>query len=145
MRVIGTGKYKIPEEPTHGDVLFLIEALKVQNPPTEEVIGLAIEALRWLEMKFSFDEADEEYSRGGAPEATQTTKQASIVAALKDLHHVPIKSGVWAVEPANSPDGEKRREAIKRKCSDIRNGKANGYPISDEIIKATLDKIKNRK
>lgn len=145
MRTDGPSKYKRIVKPTREEVLFLIDALNEQKPPSAEIVVQTIEALRWLELDMFGHEVDEQYSRGGAPRAMQTTKLASIVAALKDQHQVPIKLGVWTVEPANNPDGEKRREAIKRKCSDIRNGKADSYPISEERIQAALGKIKNRK
>jgi hypothetical protein len=151
MRTDGPHKYKAPEKPTREEVLFLIDALKEQKPPSAEIVVQAIEALRWLELQLFGDEVDEQYSKGGAPRATQTTELASIVVALKEQHRVPIKRGVWAVEPADNPDGEKRREAIKRKCSDIRNGKADSYFMPEERIQAALmraaelGKIKNRK
>lgn len=131
--------------PTLDEVAFLIDAMKEQPAPTDEVRGQIINALEWLHCDIFGNEVWEECARGGAPEAFETTQKASIVAALKDDHRVPIKTGLWAVEPADNPAAEKRRQAIARKCSDIRSGKASGHAVLEQT-RAALEAIKkNRK
>jgi hypothetical protein len=131
--------------PTLEELAFLIDQLKGRETLTDETRGEIINALEWLHLDIFGNECEAQWGKGGRPPADETTLKASIVAALKDKHRVPIKAGLWAVEPADNPGAEKRRQAIARKCSDIRSGKADGRSVADEQVQSALRKIKNRK
>lgn len=134
-----------PHCPTPEELAFLIDQLKDQKTLTDEVREQIINALESFHLSIFGDEVDAQYEKGGAPKAFETTQKASIVVALKERHGAPIKAGLWAVEPADNPEAEKRRQAIARKCSDIRNGKADGYRVTDEQMQDALRRIENRK
>lgn len=145
MRNTAKVTWTAPRLPTLEELACLIDQLKDQKTLTDEVRAQIINALEWLHLDIFGNEAAAQWEKGGRPPADETTRKASIVVALKDSHGVPIKAGLWAVEPADNPEAEKRRQAIARKCSDIRNGKADGYSVAEQQINDALRIIENRK
>lgn len=132
-------------KPSLDEIQFLIDALAEKKVPVDEIRGEIIDALEWLHLEIFGNEFEARWAKGGRPIAMNTTHDASIVATLKDEHRIPIKAGLWAVESGLGPKAERRRQAIARKCSDIRNDKAAGYRVTDGDIQAALEKIRNRK